>query len=114
VNRGETPSGNADADRDRLGASAASTDPEASVLGSLPRERPGRRSRRREEAARHRRTDDAPPEAPEAPEDTGPSGGGLEDLAWAGIAIAAEAATLGVRVLNRVLEAGTGWPGRSR
>jgi hypothetical protein len=31
--------------------------------------------------------------------------GGIEDLAWAGIAVAAEAASTGVRFLNRALEA---------
>jgi hypothetical protein len=31
--------------------------------------------------------------------------GGLEDLAWAGIAVAAEAATLGVRLAGRAFEA---------
>jgi hypothetical protein len=38
---------------------------------------------------------------PETP-DEGP---GVEDLAWAGITVAAEAATLGVRLLSRALEA---------
>ena len=32
-------------------------------------------------------------------------GGGVEDLAWAGIAVAAEAATLGVRLLSRAMGA---------
>ena len=32
------------------------------------------------------------------------SGGGLEDLAWAGVAAAAEAATLGVRLASRAIE----------
>jgi len=32
-------------------------------------------------------------------------GPGVEDLAWAGITVAAEAATLGVRLLSRALEA---------
>jgi hypothetical protein len=31
--------------------------------------------------------------------------GGLEDLAWAGIAAAAEAATIGVRLASRAMEA---------
>ena len=31
--------------------------------------------------------------------------GGIEDLAWAGVAVAAEAATLGVRLLSRAVEA---------
>jgi hypothetical protein len=48
---------------------------------------------------------------PETPE-TG-DGPGVEDLAWAGITVAAEAATLGVRLLSRALEAVRG-PGDSR
>ena len=31
--------------------------------------------------------------------------GGIEDLAWAGVAVAAEAATLGVRLLSRAVDA---------
>ena len=47
-----------------------------------------------------------PPAAePEAPPPAGPEHGGVEDLAWAGIAVAAEAATLGVRLLSRAVEA---------
>jgi hypothetical protein len=34
-----------------------------------------------------------------------PDGGGLEDIAWAGVAAAAEAATLGVRLASRAIEA---------
>ncbi len=41
----------------------------------------------------------------EAPPPAGPEHGGVEDLAWAGIAVAAEAATLGVRLLSRAVEA---------
>lgn len=51
------------------------------------------------------------PDAPggdEAPREPGASGGdgpGMENLAWAGVTVAAEAATLGVRLLSRALEA---------
>ena len=46
------------------------------------------------------------PEAePESPPPAGAEHGGVEDLAWAGIAVAAEAATLGVRLLSRAVEA---------
>ena len=38
-------------------------------------------------------------------EPRGGAHGGVEDLAWAGIAVAAEAATLGVRLLSRAVEA---------
>jgi hypothetical protein len=60
----------------------------------------------------------APGEAPDDPaptgedeledaaetDDEGPNGG-LEDLAWAGVAAAAEAATIGVRLASRAMEA---------
>lgn len=39
-----------------------------------------------------------------APAESG-EGGGIEDLAWAGIAVTAEAATLGVRLLSRAIDA---------
>ena len=47
----------------------------------------------------------SPAAEPEAPPPAGPEHGGVEDLAWAGIAVAAEAATLGVRLLSRAVEA---------
>jgi hypothetical protein len=43
----------------------------------------------------------AEPETPAA----GAEHGSVEELAWAGIAVAAEAATLGVRLLSRAVEA---------
>jgi hypothetical protein len=41
----------------------------------------------------------------ETPPDARAEHGGVEDLAWAGIAVAAEAATLGVRLLSRAVGA---------
>jgi len=101
-----------------------------SVFGNLPRTRPGARSPRRDEAAARRstnakRAEETTAPSPEAdaesvlaesraasgPEDPAPEppatdeeGGGIEELAWAGVAAAAEAATLGVRLANRALE----------
>ncbi|HSI79965.1 MAG TPA: hypothetical protein VK919_04870 [Solirubrobacterales bacterium] len=75
-------------------------DPAASVLGSLPRDRLGTRSPRR-----------GPPRSdrgPEAPGERPPPKRSIEELAWGGIAVAAEAATLGVRLANRLFEAGAG------
>lgn len=47
-----------------------------------------------------------PPPAPEAEqEDPGSGRGSVEEVAWAGITVAAEAATLGVRLVSRALEA---------
>lgn len=43
--------------------------------------------------------------APPAAEEGAERGGGVEDLAWAGVTVAAEAATLGVRLVSRALEA---------
>jgi hypothetical protein len=114
----------------RAGIRAVSEQPDAGgVFGNLPRSRPGTRSplREGEHAARKRAaTDeresaadtpsgsagrqDAPAEAAQ-PADDEPSAsdqrepGGLEDLAWAGIAAAAEAATIGVRLASRAMEA---------
>jgi hypothetical protein len=42
---------------------------------------------------------------PAAPAETETEHCGIEDLAWAGVAVAAEAATLGVRLLSRAVEA---------
>jgi hypothetical protein len=100
------------------------------VFGNLPRSRPGTRSPRRdpdaetssrlttqEPATESAARDDAPAEAqaaraqgepnPERAEPATPaeeSHGSLEDLAWAGIAAAAEAATIGVRLASRAME----------
>jgi hypothetical protein len=43
--------------------------------------------------------------APDAEAEPDREGGGLEDLAWAGVAAAAEAATIGVRLASRAMEA---------
>jgi hypothetical protein len=97
------------------------------VFGSLPRSRPGTRSPLRDpdEATRRSATPDGPETSEEIPraeaEPQAPSSedewdqeasaqdredsGGLEDLAWAGIAAAAEAATIGVRLASRAMEA---------
>jgi hypothetical protein len=45
------------------------------------------------------------PTAAESPDPEGGRSGGLEDLAWAGVAAAAEAATIGVRLASRAMEA---------
>ena len=102
------------------------------VFGKLPASRPGTRSPRRATAAgakarpapkakpapratskpkpkaeprprRPQSADQPPPEAPETP--AADKGGGLDDLAWAGVAAVAEAATLGVRLANRAFGA---------
>jgi hypothetical protein len=98
------------------------------VFGNLPGTRPGTRSPRREggdaqatDATADRRepapAPSPPPPAPEPPpgtereapvaaaESTEPRITSVEDLAWAGIAVAAEAATVGVRFASRALEA---------
>lgn len=102
------------------------------VFGNLPGSRPGARSPRRgaggqrkEDPAPSRRrvTRATPPPSPPVPEEapSPPTGGerpvpdpqpgqrarvqGAEDLAWVGVAIAAQAATVGVRFASRALEA---------
>jgi hypothetical protein len=109
---------------------APDTKPPASpdgVFGNLPNARPGARSPRRRaqngaagaETPRptERRATPPPPPDPatppgterDAPVPSEPAGGpritSVEDLAWAGIAVAAEAATVGVRFASRALEA---------
>jgi hypothetical protein len=97
------------------------------VFGNLPGSRPGTRSPRRGSAGAAKgdgtkraaatkpkpraEPSQKPRPAPEAaPGDSRPAaadepGGGLEDIAWAGVAAAAEAATLGVRLASRAIEA---------
>jgi hypothetical protein len=105
------------------------------VFGNLPRSRPGTRSPRRQRASGRppgggaELTEPLPePAVPSQPEPTPPlepaaphaeappskpdleaepdrEGNGLEDLAWAGVAAAAEAATIGVRLASRAMEA---------
>ena len=108
---------------------------QGSVFGNLPGRRPGVRSPRRGDAGApgasakpagrqpgsasqpkasgtrspRRGPDRGPADSPatehEAAPREGAEHGGVEDLAWAGIAVAAEAATLGVRLLSRAVEA---------
>ena len=108
------------------------------MFGNLPDARPGTRSPRRDSARAGREQAAAgaaaaearppsagearappPPEAPGggAPEPAAAAGaapqrqgGGLEDIAWAGVAAAAEAATIGVRLASRAIEALRGNP----
>jgi hypothetical protein len=101
------------------------------VFGNLPESRPGIRSPRRRSTAGDQgpregsspaRSAPEPPasSAPEAaepaprpapppssspPEDEAGREHGIEDLAWAGVAAAAEAATIGVRLASRAMEA---------
>ena len=109
-------------------------DSPGSVFGNLPDSRPGSRSPRRRSgkgggaakakakpaakakpkraakpkaAPRPRAAPKPPPSAPperEREPAAAARGGGLEDLAWAGVAAAAEAATLGVRLASRAIE----------
>jgi hypothetical protein len=103
--------------------------PAGGVFGNLPDARPGTRSPRRDKAAKGKaapatkakaaakRKPKAPKAAPAPPPPPPPSAveeerqaaaeqpGGLADVAWAGIAVAAEAATLGVRLASRAIEA---------
>jgi hypothetical protein len=110
------------ADEARRGAEEV---PQGSVFGNLPDSRPGVRSPRRGRsrptesetaepapdreaaaAAGAQAEDPYEPPAPEPDDDAGARGpSGIEDVAWAGIAAAAEAATIGVRIANRAFEA---------
>jgi hypothetical protein len=92
--------------------------PAEGVFGNLPRERPGTRSPRRDARAgggAGMREAETPGPGPHG--DEGAARGaeirGVEDLAWAGVAIAAEAATLGVRLASRAIGAVRGPAERS-
>jgi len=63
-------------------------------------------SGRRASASGARRAPQSSEREAAAPAESGEAaGGGIEDLAWAGIAVTAEAATLGVRLLSRAIDA---------
>ncbi len=104
--------------------------PQGSVFGNLPDARPGGRSPRRDAAAKPRKAAKPAAKRPAKPKTTAKaatkasakprpkpaptpgeaataereSGNGLEDIAWAGVAAAAEAATVGVRLLSKTIE----------
>jgi hypothetical protein len=115
---------------DAMAEEAPETNPDPApegVFGNLPGTRPGSRSPRRDSAGgkppakpppEHERSSPPPPpaepepppaterEAPVTPES--PAGQritSVEDLAWAGVAVAARAATVGVRFASRALDA---------
>ena len=100
---------------DQPGEDAAAE--QSGVFGNLPASRPGTRSPRRDATAKararpERRQERPPPEEthaaadPEAADEPpAEQGGGIDDLAWAGVAAVAEAATLGVRLANRAFGA---------
>jgi hypothetical protein len=92
------------------------------VFGNLPQTRPGARSPRRDRGAKRSAKEPAKAAAPRARAEQAPEsdpaerpapgdagdpdgGGGIEEVAWAGVAAAAEAATIGVRLATRALEA---------
>jgi hypothetical protein len=103
--------------------SAGQGEDDSGLFGQLPRSRPGSRSPRRaasaesqvpaaeEPTAEPPRPEPEPPPPPTTEESPAPGarfeegGAGLEELAWAGIAVTAEAATLGVRLFSRAIDA---------
>jgi hypothetical protein len=92
-------------------------EPQESILGSLPRSRPSVRSPRRDAAARARRSKPAEPKRAKprpagadparsrAPREPGPpeaeGGGGVEDLARAGVTTAVQVAGAGLRFAGK-------------
>src|SRR5688572_10166490 len=90
-------------------------EPQESILGSLPRSRPSVRSPRRDAAARARRSKPAEPKRAKprpagaeparsrAPREQGPpeGGGGVEDLARAGVTTAVQVAGAGLRFAGK-------------
>ena len=116
-------------------AAPAGADSPEGVFGNLPSSRPGSRSPRRkgagageeaapepvaaepepapqpepasvqEPAAAEPEAEPPPPEAADDPLAPRPGIHGVEDLAWAGVAVAAQAATAGIRFTSKALEA---------
>ncbi len=90
------------------GSKAAASDSKAAKAG--PAEPKARRAAPspppKAKAPRPPREQPAPPPSPAAEAREAESGrGSVEEVAWAGITVAAEAATLGVRLVSRALEA---------
>jgi hypothetical protein len=88
-----------------LGREGSSTE-ETSVLGSLPRRRPAVRSPRRQRpTAKPPQRPDAQPPSPGERSATAGREAEVEAVARAGISLAAEAATLGLRLAGRAAAA---------
>jgi hypothetical protein len=88
---------------------AGQTKPPAAKATSRGRSAGARQARPRPQppkpsgpAAATERTEPGPAPPPPEPES---SRAGIEEVAWAGVTVAAEAATLGVRLVSRALEA---------
>jgi hypothetical protein len=106
-------------------AAPGSPDEPEGVFGNLPSSRPGSRSPRRRSTQADQEKQDAaaveseaapsvaeePEHEPEPPQPVAdpaapqPSIHGVEDLAWAGVAVVAQAATAGIRFTSKALEA---------
>src|SRR5881398_2073970 len=86
--------------------SAASAGPSTARARASSPARASAASGRRASASGARRAPQSSEREAAAPAESGEAaGGGIEDLAWAGIAVTAEAATLGVRLLSRAIDA---------
>ena len=94
--------------RDRgAGKGAAKPKAVAAKAKSTPRRKPIAKPSPAAEPKARAKPKPPPGRTEPAPDTTASEdhGGGLEEIAWAGVAAAAEAATLGVRLANRALEA---------
>jgi len=88
----------------RRGATAkAAAKPKPGPAAPKPRTRARPQGAEEPQPPRRERAGAAEPEATDEP--VAEQGGGLDDLAWAGVAAVAEAATLGVRLANRAFGA---------
>jgi len=70
-----------------------------------PKPKPKPRAKPAAPKADQKREPASAPEQPADPLEPSPGIHGVEDLAWAGVAVAAQAATAGVRFASRALEA---------
>ncbi len=92
-------------DSGRAGKGASGDAPPATTS-----KRPRAEDRAASQPVAEREVGPAPPRAEPSgraaiEEEPAKEGGGLEDIAWAGVAAAAEAATIGVRLASRAIEA---------
>ena len=93
--------------RSGKGGGAAKAKPKPAVKAKPAAKAKPKRAAKPKAAPRPRAAPKPPPSAPperEREPAAAARGGGLEDLAWAGVAAAAEAATLGVRLASRAIE----------
>ena len=91
--------------RGSTGGEAKAAKPKSKRAKASPAAKPKPKSKPKPPAAKQPPAEPAAPERPADPLEPSPGIHGVDDLAWAGVAVAAQAATAGVRFASRALEA---------